>query len=169
MTDGGPQKPGESDRDYARRLAEHIEARRKQKNREMRGDPRAHSGSDEFSQILNDDALLDNLGRRGGKGLQDDLSNMLGSWRNDIDSEPLEDLTKNMADQAAADLAAYRNTSSKSKKKRLAKKNKKAWTDAAKKNKNGCAVAAVMMLGALGGAGWALFEAGSAIVSAMGG
>jgi hypothetical protein len=43
----------------------------------------------EMSRILNDDALLDNLGRKGGKGLQDELSNLLGSWRDDIDSEPL--------------------------------------------------------------------------------
>lgn len=171
MTDGGPRRPGESDREYARRLAEHIEARRKQRNREKRGDPRAHSGSDEFSKILNDDALLDNLGRRGGKGMRDDLSDMLGSWRNDIDSEPLADITKDMSNQAAKDLKQYRESKNVKKRAKLAKKNKRAWTEAAKKNKKakgGCAVIAVALLGFGGGALWGIYEAGSAIVSAIG-
>jgi hypothetical protein len=170
MTDGGPRKPGESDRDYGRRLAEHVEARRQQRKREQRGDPRAHSGSDEMSRILNDDALLDNLGRKGGKGLQDELSNLLGGWRDDIDSEPLEDLTKEMSVKAAADLEAYRSTKSAGKKRRLAKKNKDAWKHAAKENKKskGCAVIAVALLGTGGAALYGLFEAGRTIVSALG-
>lgn len=170
MTDGGPRKPGESQRDYMNRLAEHNAERERQRKREKRGDPRAHAGSDEFSAILNDDALMDNLGRKGGKGLQDELSNLLGSWRDDIDSEPLADLTEHMSVQAARDLATYRNTKNAGKKKRLAKKNKKAWKDGAAKAKKskGCAVIAVALLGAGGGVLYGLFEAGHAIVSALG-
>jgi hypothetical protein len=170
MTDGGPKRPDESQSDYMRRLAEHNAEREKQRKRELRGDPRAHSGSDEMSQILNDDALLDNLGRKGGKGLQDELSNLLGAFRDDIDSEPLADLTEHLTAQAAADLAAYRNTKSAGKKKRLAKKNKGAWKNAAEKNKKskGCAVIAVALLGAGGGVLYGLFEAGHALVSALG-
>lgn len=171
MTDGGPRRPGESQSAYMRRLAAYNEAREKQRKREQRGDPRAHSGSDEFGKIIADDALLDNLGRKGGKGYQDELSKMLGAWRNDVDSEPLADMSEHMSKQAARDLAAYRKTRNGKRRAKLAKKNKKAWTEAAKKNKkdkSSCAVIAVMLLGAAGGVGWAIFEAGSAIISAIG-
>lgn len=170
MTDGGPRRSDESQGDYMRRLAAHNAERERQRKREQRGDPRAHSGSDEFSKVLNDDALLDNLGRKGGRGLQDELSNLLGAWRDDIDSEPLEDLTEHMSKQVAADLAAYRKTNSAGKKKRLAKKNKNAWKDGAKqaKKSKGCAVIAVALLGAGGGVVYGLFEAGRTLISALG-
>lgn len=167
MTDGGPRKPGESQGDYMRRLAEHNAEREKQRKRERRGDPRAHSGSDEFGAILNDDALLDNLGKKGGKGLQDELSNLLGSWRDDIDSEPLAPfLDKN----SAADLIRFQQSKNPKVRKRLAKKNKTKWKEAAAKNKKskGCAVIAVALLGAGGGVLYGLFEAGRTLVSALG-
>lgn len=166
MTDGGPRKPGESERDYMNRLRDHAAALERNRNRIKRGDPRGIEG--EIGRINDDDRLLDNLGSKGGKGTGDELSQLLGAWRDDIDSEPLADLTQHMSDKAAADLAAYRSTKSKGKRKRLAKKNKAAWKDAAKKNKNGCAVVAVALLGAAGGALYGLFEAGRTIVSALG-
>lgn len=167
MTDGGPRRPGESDAEYMRRLAAHMAAIKKNKDRIKRGDPRANLPG-EIGAIHADDQLMDNLGS-GGRGNRDELSNLLGAWSKDINSEPLAPF---LDADSAAELVKFQRSKNPRLRKKLAKKNKKKWQAAAKKKKKkkskGCAVIAVMLLGAAGGAGWAIYEAGSAIVSALG-
>jgi hypothetical protein len=133
MTHGGPRQPGESEGAYMKRMGEWARELEKQRKRQRRDDPR-------LERVQEDDKLLDALGGKNPPKGGDELSQMLGAWRNDIDSEPLSNI-------------------------------KGAWKDAAKKNKKskgGCAVIAVALLGVGGGALWGIYEAGSAIVSALG-
>lgn len=164
MTHGGPRQPGESEGAYMKRMGEWARELEKQRKRQRRDDPR-------LERVQEDDKLLDALGGKNPPKGGDELSQMLGAWRNDIDSEPLSNITQGMPEQAARDLKRYRETKNPRTKKKLAKKNKGAWKDAAKKNKKskgGCAVIAVALLGVGGGALWGIYEAGSAIVSALG-
>jgi len=165
MTDGGPRRPDESERDYMKRLAEHLAEIEKNRRRIKRGDPRADLSGD-IAAVHADDQLLDNLGA-GGKGKGDDLSQLLGAWNKDINSEPLAPF---LDKDSAADLVKFQASKNPKLRKKLAKKNKTKWKEAAKKNKKskGCAVIAVALLGAGGGALYGLFEAGRTIVSALG-
>lgn len=50
--------------------------------------PEEDGGEDDFLGELDDDMLLDQLGS-GGEGGAGELSDMLGSWRDDVDSAPV--------------------------------------------------------------------------------
>lgn len=167
MTDGGPRKSNESESAYINRLGKYAREREMLQKRRERGDPRS-----KFGDVFSDDAYLDRMGGANLENAENDaLSGLLGAWRNDIDSEPLNDFIEKgeLTGSAARDLTAYRKTKNPKKRQKLAKRNKSAWKAAAKKNKQskGCAVIALLIIGAVGGALYGSYEGVTALVAAL--
>lgn len=163
MADDSKPGPGETGKQWLERMARETEARENARN-ERRGRP------DLNKDVWSDDKLIDHLGS-GGKGT-DELSELLGAWRKDIDSEPLDDMVKygGLDQQGAADLVAYRSSKNKNKKAKLAKKNKSKWKNAAKQRKakkDGCAVIAILLLAIGGLAIWGSVEGVQSFVEAV--
>lgn len=162
------RRPGESDKDYARRLAElGAAAKRKSRDEQRQASLDAQAEEAEIREAMGDevwlhDAVKDLFGMTPDQlDAQLDKAQKSGNW-DQRDAQIL-------ADYEAAKkkrLLESRQGRNKRVKKHLAK-NKGKIEKAAKKGK-GCAVIAVALLGAGGGVLYGLFEAGHALVSALG-
>lgn len=165
MTTQGRQ-PGESDRDYIRRLARQSEAQRQQRKDEARQES-ADATAEEAAirEAMGDEVWLDEFSRT-----------QLGMSYGDVE-RTIQWGTENQGKIAGRDQAAieaYKKAQGAYGKKRrnrkvakALKRNKKSIQNMDKKRNKGCAVIAVALLGVGGGALWGLYEAGSAIVTAM--
>lgn len=163
------RRPGESDRDYYRRLAQ-IAAQQEQerKDRERQASLDATAEAAEIREALGDEMWLNDFAQ-SQLGLTIDEVQSALAWGTQNQGK----IQNRDKDALAAYAAAEKTYGKKRRNKRVAKaikKHKKSIQGMDKKRKSGwgCAVIGVALLGAFGGAGWGLFEAGSAIVSAMG-
>lgn len=168
MTDGGPQKPGESDRDYIRRLSQ-ASAEQQQAAQDAAIEERMQ-GEAQAERIRN--AL-----EREDANWSDDIKDLLGSDFNQavIDIQRYKINTPGL-DRAISDIqsadAAWTQGGRRRKRKRMTRKHKGTLKNAGKQLKRkrswfGCAVVSVLMFGAFGSGLWGLYEAGSALVTAM--
>lgn len=163
----GPQRRDESDSEYIKRMGR-VAREQERIRRDQRQQDRLEAGAAEEREARAERADrrdLDKFVREatGGTGL-DEIQRQYaqGKLHGPQLDRAMADVKK--AQRARGVRARNRRT------KAALKKHKGTIKTAGKqaKKNQGCAVAAVMMLGAIGGAGWAVWEAGSAIVSALG-
>lgn len=161
----GPQRPDETDAQYMRRMGrvsrehERIAAEERKADRLEKGayEDRERRLSNQSDRDL--DAFLKQA--TGGAG----LDKIQDAYKSGKITDPT------VMDAVNAVRRAQRGRATKARNRRVKKtirKNKPLLKKAGKQAKNGCAVIAVMLLGAAGGLGWAIYEGASAIVSAAG-
>jgi hypothetical protein len=160
MVDRGPQRPGESDRAYMTRMgqvAREDAARRRADARESE-----EAGRREAQQM-----------RRQDEKWESEITDALFGLTPD---EVLKNIADKNADYTQPERRAINEVAKQSRKgnrrraRRVARSGPaRSAAKKAKKNRSwfNCSVLAVLLLGALGGAGYGLVAAGTAIVSAM--
>jgi hypothetical protein len=163
------RRPGESDRDRDRRLAE-MAARKKRERRDqgIQDSLDAQAEAAEIREALGDEVWLADI-----------TKDLFGMTPDEVDAAMLAGTKSSnwdAKDQAAMD--AYDRAKKprvfegkKGRNRRVAKhlrQNKGKIEKAAKKGKSGCAWAFALLAVAGGGALYGIFEAGSAVVSALG-
>jgi predicted HAD superfamily Cof-like phosphohydrolase len=163
------RRPGESERDWMKRLAEMgAAAKRKSRDEQRQQSADAQAEAAEIREALGDEVWL-----------ADATKDLFGMSPDELDAaltraQDSSDWTSRDA-QILADLDKAKKPrlleGKKARNKRLKKhleKNQGAIKGTAKKGKKGCAVIAVALLGTGGAALYGLFEAGRTIVSALG-
>jgi hypothetical protein len=161
MTAG--QQPGESDREYLQRLArEGRNQKRIARDRQTQDSLDAAADAARERRLdASDDADLDAA-----------MKDLLGVSLSDIQKEAAKGTFDDNPEvrDTLGEIAKQQRKGNTKKATKIAKKNRGAMKDAAKttKKNKGCAVIAVALLGAGGGVLYGLFEAGHALVSALG-
>jgi hypothetical protein len=125
------RRPGESDRAWSRRLAEMGQAAKFARRDEVRERKLRHQANRE--SVQGDDEMLDYLGGAMTPKPSGELEDMLVSWRQDVDAEPLADLVTPQAAKDAIDFSRAVRAGKKNKANRLYKRNRGQWNKAAKK------------------------------------
>lgn len=157
------QRPGESDRDYIRRIQqEGAKQQRQAKDRQIQDRLDAEADAAREAKLEQGaDAELDQA-----------MKDLLGVSLSDIQKEAAKGTfdDNQVVKDTLGQIAKQQGKGNTRKAKKIAKKNKGALKGAAKttKKNKGCAVIAVALLGAGGGVLYGLFEAGHALVSALG-
>lgn len=162
------QQPGESDRDYIRRLAQQSaqeEQERKDRERQESLDSQAEAAA--IREALGDEVWLDQFAKDVLEMSYGEVEALM-AWADANARQITPKDRKAVSDIAHANRGIFRRTRNR----RIAKalKRNKGSIKRIEKKKNswfGCAVIAVALLGVGGGALWGLFEAGSALVTAM--
>lgn len=163
------RRPGESDRDRDRRLAEMAaEAKRRKRDEERQASLDAQAEEQEIREAMGDEVWLADATQELLGMTPDQLDAALtaaqrsGNW-DARDAQILADY------DAAKRKRLFESRRARNKRlKNHLKKNKDKIKGTAKKGKRGCAVIAVALLGAGGGVLYGLFEAGRTLVSALG-
>lgn len=163
------RRPGESERDWHRRLAEMgAAAKRASRDRDRQASLNAEAEAAQIREAMADEVWLHDVAK-----------DLFGMNVNELDATLNAGTdASNWTRQDQAVLEEWRNAKKprifegkKGRNRRVAKHlkaNKSKIEKAAKKGKKGCLSALVVLAGASGGALYGLFEAGHAIVSAMG-
>ena len=154
------RRPGESERDWMRRVTR-LAGQQKQAQRDEAIEKRMR-GEAEHERIER------NLNSQSDQDLQD-FYNEFGIPFDKVDRKP-----DNLSNEELIAIAEVQKSIGKrgmfggNKYKQAKSKHKKALKSAAKKQKGFCSFVALGLLGVGGGVVYAMYEAGSAIISAMG-
>jgi hypothetical protein len=163
------RRPGESERDWNRRLAElAAAAKRKARDAAVQASLDAAAEEAEIREALGDEVWLADATKDLFGMTPDQLESALAAAQKSSDWGRRDQEILNAYNQAKKPrLFEGRKARNRRLKKHLAK-NKGAIQKTAKKGRRGCAVIAVALLGTGGGALYGLFEAGRTIISALG-
>jgi len=163
------RRPGESERDWLKRLAElGAEAKRRSRDEARQQSADAAAEAQEIREALGDEVWLADATRDLFGMSPDELDAALTRAQDSSDWKKRDQQILDAYNQAKKPrLLEGKKARNKRLKKHL-EKNQGAIKGTAKKGKNGCAVIAVVLLGTGGGALYGLFEAGRTIISALG-
>lgn len=163
------RRPGESERDWLKRLAElGAAAKRRSRDEQRQHSANAQAEEAEIREAMGDEVWLADATRDLFGMTPDQLDAALDRAQKSSDWDQRD--AKILADLEAAKKKRLLE-SAKGRNKRVKKhlkKNKDQIQKAAKKGKNGCAVIAVALLVTGGGVLYGIFEAGRTLVSALG-
>lgn len=163
------RRPGESERDWIKRLAElGAEAKRRSRDEQRQQSADAAAEAQEIREALGDEVWLADATKDLFGMTPDELDAALTRAQNSSDWKTRDQEILDAYNQAKKPrLLEGKKARNKRLKKHL-EKNQGAIKGTAKKGKKGCAVIAVALLGTAGGALYGLFEAGRTIISALG-
>lgn len=160
------RRPNESERDWMTRITRLAgEQRRAQRDEAIEKRMKGAAAHERAEQIMNSqsDQDLNDFYKEFGIPFDDVQEGLQKSWYDAETAEAIKDVQQSVGKKTLFGGSKYKAM------KRKHRKAIKIGAKQAKANKSwlNCSVVAIMLLGAFGGMGWGLYEAGSSIVSAM--